>query len=162
MKEKADSHLKKAEKRLKGWSLFSNKYDSAAEDLEKAANNYKLAKCCERCDVTPLRQLFHPSVASPRAFLPVNAGDEAAQAFEKLAHCQNKIDSAHEAVRTGTGRFAHFPKIGVGSLLTRDERNRRRRPWWKLGSATGRITQSKLRIALTEPAGSTLIWGASL
>ena len=40
--------VKKADKRLTSFSLFGgNKYEDAAELLEKAANQYKLAKCCE-------------------------------------------------------------------------------------------------------------------
>jgi len=38
----------KADKRLKSFSLFGgNKYEEAAEMYEKAANQFKLAKCCE-------------------------------------------------------------------------------------------------------------------
>lgn len=37
----------KAEKKLKGWGMFTNKYDDAAELLEKAGNSYKLAKACK-------------------------------------------------------------------------------------------------------------------
>ena len=40
--------VKKADKRLTSFSLFGgNKYEEAAELLEKAATQYKLAKCCE-------------------------------------------------------------------------------------------------------------------
>ena len=40
--------VKKADKRLTSFSLFGgNKYEDAAELLEKAATQYKLAKCCE-------------------------------------------------------------------------------------------------------------------
>lgn len=47
---RAADFLKKADKRLTSFSLFGgNKYEEAAELLEKAANQYKLAKCCEGC-----------------------------------------------------------------------------------------------------------------
>lgn len=40
--------VKKADKRLTSFSLFGgNKYEDTAELLEKAATQYKLAKCCE-------------------------------------------------------------------------------------------------------------------
>lgn len=43
--------VKKADKRLTSFSLFGgNKYEDAAELLEKAATQYKLAKCCEFSD----------------------------------------------------------------------------------------------------------------
>lgn len=45
---RAADFVKKADKRLTSFSLFGgNKYEDAAELLEKAANQYKLAKCCE-------------------------------------------------------------------------------------------------------------------
>jgi len=36
----------KAEKKLKGFALFGNKYEDAVELFEKAANCFKLAKMC--------------------------------------------------------------------------------------------------------------------
>uniref|UniRef100_A0A7I4BJL4 Uncharacterized protein n=1 Tax=Physcomitrium patens TaxID=3218 RepID=A0A7I4BJL4_PHYPA len=60
---------KKAEKKLTGWALFGNKYEDAADLLEKAGNAYKLAK----------------------------AWDEAANVYIKLAECHLKLDSKHEA-----------------------------------------------------------------
>ena len=46
---KARELVAKAEKRLKAFSLFgaSSKYEDAAEMLERAANQFKLAKACE-------------------------------------------------------------------------------------------------------------------
>lgn len=44
--------LKKADKKLNSFGFFSsfgNKYEDAAELLEKAANHFKLAKACELC-----------------------------------------------------------------------------------------------------------------
>ncbi len=58
-----------AEKKLKGFGFFGNKYEDAAELFEKAANNYKLAKCWT----------------------------DAADAYSKLADCYLKSDSKHEA-----------------------------------------------------------------
>lgn len=42
--------VKKADKKLNSFGLFGafNKYDDAAELLEKAANQFKLAKACEQ------------------------------------------------------------------------------------------------------------------
>ncbi|CAL8465428.1 g4964 [Coccomyxa elongata] len=64
--------MKKADKKLNSFGLFSsfaNKYEDAAELLEKAANHFKLAK----------------------------AWNEAGQAFEKLAQVHLKQDSRLEA-----------------------------------------------------------------
>lgn len=66
--EKAAEQLAKAEKKLQSWSLFSNKYEDAAELIEKAANNFKLAKLW----------------------------DEAGAAFLKLTECHTKLESKHE------------------------------------------------------------------
>ena len=46
---KAQEWAAKADKRLKSFSRFGgNKYEDAAEMYEKAANQFKLAKACER------------------------------------------------------------------------------------------------------------------
>lgn len=37
----------KADKKLSSWGMFGNKYDDAAELLEKAASQFKLGKACE-------------------------------------------------------------------------------------------------------------------
>jgi alpha-soluble NSF attachment protein len=66
---KADECMQKAEKKLKGWGLFGNKYEEAQELLEKAANNYKLGK----------------------------AWTDATAAFDKLADVHIKQESKHEA-----------------------------------------------------------------
>ncbi|KAJ9516507.1 hypothetical protein QJQ45_011142 [Haematococcus lacustris] len=58
-----------AEKKLKGFGFFGNKYEDAVELLEKAANNYKLGKCW----------------------------NDAVDAYTKLAECQLKCESKHEA-----------------------------------------------------------------
>lgn len=86
-KAKADGLVAQAEKRLNSWLLFffnSSKNEVAAELLEKAANNYKLAKACRvpfsRCLV---------------ALTPT--GKEAADTFKQLAEIYTKIGSQHEA-----------------------------------------------------------------
>lgn len=69
---KADEFRKQAEKKLKSLlgGFFGNKHEDAAELFEKAANQYKLAKCWK----------------------------ESAEMYEKLAECQLKNDSGqHEA-----------------------------------------------------------------
>jgi alpha-soluble NSF attachment protein len=66
---KGDDLYNKAEKKLKGWGLFGNKYDEAAELLEKAANYYKLGK----------------------------SWDKATETYKKLADIHLKSDSKHDA-----------------------------------------------------------------
>ena len=43
----ADDLVAKADKKLASFGFFGNKYEDAAELLEKAAVQYKLAKACE-------------------------------------------------------------------------------------------------------------------
>ncbi|KAJ7556965.1 hypothetical protein O6H91_05G106200 [Diphasiastrum complanatum] len=46
LEAKGDELERKAERKIKGWGIFGNKYFIAAELLEQAGNNYKLAKAC--------------------------------------------------------------------------------------------------------------------
>ena len=48
--DKARALVEKAEKKLASWSLFGggSKYEDAAEMYTKAANLFKVSKCCER------------------------------------------------------------------------------------------------------------------
>ncbi|XP_044481168.1 alpha-soluble NSF attachment protein 2-like isoform X5 [Mangifera indica] len=45
---KAQEFEKKAEKKIKSWSLFGSRYDDAAELYAKSANHFKLAKSWDR------------------------------------------------------------------------------------------------------------------
>mmetsp|Transcript_4763 Transcript_4763/g.9711 ORF Transcript_4763/g.9711 Transcript_4763/m.9711 type:complete len:290 (-) Transcript_4763:332-1201(-) len=82
---KAAEQVKAAEKKLASWSLFSNKYEDAAELLEKAANNYKLAKLW----------------------------DEAGSTYMKLAECHVKCDSKHDAASTYVDAANSFKKTST-------------------------------------------------
>mmetsp|Transcript_36413 Transcript_36413/g.107485 ORF Transcript_36413/g.107485 Transcript_36413/m.107485 type:complete len:304 (-) Transcript_36413:1403-2314(-) len=66
---RAAEYRKTAESKLKGWGLFSNKFEDAAEYYEKAANNYKLGK----------------------------GWNEAAECYVSLADCSLKLGSKHDA-----------------------------------------------------------------
>lgn len=53
---KARDMVAKADKKLKGYSFLGGmgaKYDDAAELLESAGNNFKLAKACEWAAFSP-------------------------------------------------------------------------------------------------------------
>ena len=52
---KADELVAKALKKLKSFSFFGNKYEDAAELLEKACNQYKLAKVWRKAGETYLK-----------------------------------------------------------------------------------------------------------
>lgn len=83
--DKAEEWMMKAEKRLKGFSLFGGgqaRYEDAAESFTKAANLYKLAKKCTQ---------QHPDLHWH------SKGDQAGGAFVKAAEMHLKLDSKHEA-----------------------------------------------------------------
>eukprot|EP00216_Chloropicon_sp_CCMP2111_P005679 CAMPEP_0198235348 /NCGR_PEP_ID=MMETSP1446-20131203/1260_1 /TAXON_ID=1461542 ORGANISM="Unidentified sp, Strain CCMP2111" /NCGR_SAMPLE_ID=MMETSP1446 /ASSEMBLY_ACC=CAM_ASM_001112 /LENGTH=288 /DNA_ID=CAMNT_0043916483 /DNA_START=68 /DNA_END=934 /DNA_ORIENTATION=+ len=72
----ADMHARKgkdakekADKKLKGWGLFGNKFEEASELYEQAANSFKLAKQWK----------------------------EAAECYDLLSECFVKLESLHEA-----------------------------------------------------------------
>lgn len=44
---KARALMDKAEKKLSSWGMFGNKYEDAAEMIEKACNQFKLGKACK-------------------------------------------------------------------------------------------------------------------
>jgi hypothetical protein len=44
---KARDWLGKADRKLRSFAFFGNKYEDAAEAYERAANQFKLAKLCE-------------------------------------------------------------------------------------------------------------------
>ena len=43
---RAFDFLKQAQKKVKGWSLFGNKYEKAVELFESAGNLFKVAENC--------------------------------------------------------------------------------------------------------------------
>lgn len=88
--EKATEQLKKAEKKLQSWSLFSNKYEDAGELIEKAANNFKLAKLW----------------------------DEAGSAYLKLIECQTKLESKHEVASSYVDAANAFKKTNPKQAVT--------------------------------------------
>jgi len=44
---KGKALMEKADKKLSSWSMFGNKYEDAAELIEKACNQFKLGKACK-------------------------------------------------------------------------------------------------------------------
>ncbi|VFQ62670.1 unnamed protein product [Cuscuta campestris] len=82
-KVKGEEFLQKAQRRLSGWSLFSNKNEDAADLFDKAANSFKLAK----------------------------SWAEAGGAYAKLAECHLKLDSKHEAANAYAEAGHNYKKI---------------------------------------------------
>ncbi|KAG6509750.1 alpha-soluble NSF attachment protein-like [Zingiber officinale] len=82
---KAEEFVQKAEKKLSGWGIFGSKYDDATDLFEKAANWFKLAKNWDR----------------------------AGSVYIKIADCQLKLDSKHEAATSYVDAANCYKKISI-------------------------------------------------
>ncbi|XP_057981051.1 alpha-soluble NSF attachment protein 2 [Malania oleifera] len=91
---RGEDYEKKAEKKLNGWGLFSNKYEDAADLYDKAANSFKLAK----------------------------SWDKAAIANVNLASCHLKVDSKHEAAQAYVDAAVCYKKINIKEAISCLER----------------------------------------
>ncbi|KAH6787005.1 alpha-soluble NSF attachment protein 2 [Perilla frutescens var. hirtella] len=87
---KGDEFERKAEKKIKGWGLFSSKYEDAADLYQKAANSFKLSK----------------------------SWDRAAAAYIKLASCYLKSDSKHEAASAYVDSANCYKKISPKQAIS--------------------------------------------
>ena len=89
--EQGDEYMKKAEKKLEGWGIFSNKYEDALEYFEKAATQYKLAKRWR----------------------------ESAAAWDRCAEMQMKTDNPHEAASSNIEAAVMLKKCDRGGAAER-------------------------------------------
>mmetsp|Transcript_26987 Transcript_26987/g.76051 ORF Transcript_26987/g.76051 Transcript_26987/m.76051 type:complete len:206 (-) Transcript_26987:732-1349(-) len=80
---KGKDYAAQANKKLKGWGMFGNKYEDAAELLEKAANQFKLGKAWR------------------------DAGD----VWVQLAGVHEKLDSKHEVASSWAEAASCFKKV---------------------------------------------------
>ncbi|KAI8468366.1 MAG: TPR-like protein [Monoraphidium minutum] len=81
--------MAQADKKLKSFGFFGNKYEEAAELLEKAANNYKLGK----------------------------AWKQAADAYRQLAGVHTKMDSKHDAASSYVEGAKALMKVAPGEAV---------------------------------------------
>lgn len=107
---KGEEFLKKAEKKLSGWGLFSSKYEDAADLFDKAANSFKLAKSWEKAGSTYLKL--------SSVHLKLESKHEAAQAYVDAAHCYKKTN-INEAVSCLDQAVNLFCDIGRLSMAAR-------------------------------------------
>ncbi|KAJ3693329.1 hypothetical protein LUZ60_008809 [Juncus effusus] len=82
---KGDEFVKKAEKKLNGWSFLGSKQEDAADLFDKAANQFKLAK----------------------------SWDKAAGAYIKIANCHLKSESKHDAASAYVEACNCYKKISI-------------------------------------------------
>ncbi|EFJ20447.1 hypothetical protein SELMODRAFT_109073 [Selaginella moellendorffii] len=112
--EKAQEYEKKAEKKLKGWNLLGGKYDDAAEYLEKAANNYKLAKSWDRGAECYLRLA--------EVSMKMESKPEAAQAYVEAAKCymKKRPKEAVKMLNMATKLFMELGRLSVAAKHFKD------------------------------------------
>ncbi|KAL6581265.1 hypothetical protein OROMI_007188 [Orobanche minor] len=82
---KGEDLEKKADKKLKGWGIFSSKYEDAADLFDKAANAFKIAK----------------------------SWDQAGAVYIKLADCHLNLESKHEAASAYADAAHSFKKTNI-------------------------------------------------
>jgi len=108
--DKARDLMAKAQKKLKGWGMFGNKYEDAADLLEKAANQFKLAKSWnEAAEVYIQLSDVHTKLESSH---------ESASSFAEAANCFKKV-SKPDAVRCLQKAADIFTEMGRLQMAAR-------------------------------------------
>ncbi|XP_012445339.1 alpha-soluble NSF attachment protein 2 [Gossypium raimondii] len=107
---KGEEFVKKAEKKLNGWGLFSSKYEDAADLFDKAANCFKLAKSWDKAGST--------YVKLANCHLKSDSKHETAQAYVDAAHCYKKT-ATKEAISCLQQAVNLFCDIGRLSMAAR-------------------------------------------
>ncbi|XP_044472901.1 alpha-soluble NSF attachment protein 2-like isoform X2 [Mangifera indica] len=126
---KAQEFEKKAEKKIKSWSLFGSRYDDAAELYAKSANHFKLAKSWDRAG-----SLY---VILSDCHLKSDNKHEAAIACVDAANCYKKT-SNKGAISCLDRAVSIFLDIGRFSIAAR---------YCKDIEATTSANQCKLKVA---------------
>eukprot|EP00299_Pterocystis_sp_00344_P009904 c4312_g1_i1.p1 GENE.c4312_g1_i1~~c4312_g1_i1.p1 ORF type:complete len:291 (+),score=66.16 c4312_g1_i1:55-927(+) len=122
--EKADALVEKAEKRMKGGtfgflSSRTSRLEEAEEDLQKAANLYKLAKKWDKAGET-FRKLASVSMNLGNKHQAATAYTDAANSFRKT-RVEDAVDSLRKAseIYTDIGKFSPAAKVQkeIGEIL---------------------------------------------
>ncbi|KHN38559.1 Alpha-soluble NSF attachment protein 2 [Glycine soja] len=88
--ELAEDFENKAEKKLSSWGLFGSKFEDAADLFDKSANSYKLAK----------------------------SWDKAGSTYIKLANCNLKLESKHEAAQAYVDAARCYKKTNINESVS--------------------------------------------
>ncbi|KAJ1401134.1 Tetratricopeptide-like helical domain superfamily [Sesbania bispinosa] len=107
---RAEDFENKAEKKLSGWGLFGSKYEDASDLFDKSANSYKLAKSWDKAGSTYMKLA--------NCNLKLESKHEAAQAYVDAAHCYKKT-KINEAVSCLDHAVNIFCEIGRISMAAR-------------------------------------------
>jgi alpha-soluble NSF attachment protein len=111
---KGNELFAKADKKLKGFGFFGNKYEEAAELLEKAANYYKLGKAWAEA-VEAYRLLAQTQ-------LKQNSKHDAATAFVEGAKCAAKVSGtdAVQLLQQAVELYTDMGRLNMAARQLRD------------------------------------------
>ncbi|OEL20777.1 Alpha-soluble NSF attachment protein [Dichanthelium oligosanthes] len=114
---RGDDFVKKADQKLSGWGLFGNKYEDAADLLDKAGNFFKLAKNWSRAAAA------YKKIAD--CHLQGDNKHEAASAYVEAANCYKKFspqDAAH-ALNNAVNLFLEIGRLNMAARYSKQEQD---------------------------------------
>ncbi|EFJ18019.1 hypothetical protein SELMODRAFT_233613 [Selaginella moellendorffii] len=111
---KAKEFESKADRKLKGWGLFGNKYEDTVELLQQAANHYKVAKSWDKA--------ANCFVRVAEMHVKLDSRYEAATSYVDAAKCymKNKPQDAINALNTATNIFLEMGKLSIAAKHFKD------------------------------------------
>jgi alpha-soluble NSF attachment protein len=121
---KADEHVEQAEKKLKGWGMFGNKWEDALDLYNKAINLYKINKAWDKAaDVLQRTVQCHYKLDSK--YDAASAWMEAGQMWRKVPKMEDAVRCFDEAskIYLDLGKFASAAKVEkeMGDMLEEAE-----------------------------------------
>ncbi|PUZ38115.1 hypothetical protein GQ55_9G171300 [Panicum hallii var. hallii] len=111
---RGDDFEKKADQKLSGWSFFGNKYEDAADLLDKTGNFFKLAKNWRRAAAVYKR------IAD--CHLQGDSKHEAASAYVEAANCYKKFSppDAAQALNNAVNLFLEIGRLNMAARYSKD------------------------------------------
>ncbi|EER93873.1 hypothetical protein BDA96_01G188700 [Sorghum bicolor] len=111
---RGDDFEKKADQKLSGWGLFGNKYEEAADLLDRAGNFFKLAKNWSRA------ASVYKKIAD--CHLQGDSKHEAASAYVEAANCYKKFSpqDAAQALNNAVNLFLEIGRLNMAARYSKD------------------------------------------
>ncbi|RCV41990.1 hypothetical protein SEVIR_9G177700v4 [Setaria viridis] len=111
---RGDDFVKKADQKLSGWGFFRNKYEDAADLLDKAGNFFKLAKNWSRAAAV------YKKIAD--CHLQGDGKHEAASAYVEAANCYKKFSpqDAAQALDSAVNLFLEIGRLNMAARYSKD------------------------------------------
>ncbi|CAD6205747.1 unnamed protein product [Miscanthus lutarioriparius] len=110
---RGDDFEKKADQKLSGWGLFGNKYEEAADLLDRAGNFFKLAKNWSRAAAV------YKKIAD--CHLQGDSKHEAASAYVEAANCYKKFSpqDAAQALNNAVNLFLEIGRLNMAARYSK-------------------------------------------